>query len=76
MPASQLISAEVKQQPGALAELFGGRSRECAMQLIQLGQQMPVNIGVLACKAIACTGAGLQLTLSEPGFGQALHLDP
>lgn len=46
------------------------------MQFIQLGQQAPVGVGVLAGKAIARAGTGLQLPVLELRFGQPLHLYP
>jgi hypothetical protein len=64
-----LVGGEVKQAPGALTEFFGGLPGEGFMQFIQLGQQTSVGVGVLAGKAIARAGTGLQSPVLEPRFG-------
>lgn len=46
------------------------------MQFIQLGQQTSVGVGVLAGKATARAGTGLQSPVLEPRFGLPLHLYP
>ena len=54
-----LIAGEFEQPPGTFTKLFGGGPGERAVQFIQFGQKASVRSRIFACKAIACTGAGL-----------------